>query len=174
MKKDLVRFVPDRSQRIAAVKDIVYEYANFISAAHHSIHGHAPWRTNCDDAFLLGCRKLDDFLTKADRLRMGNVELDDVLARDYLSSATIPDWVLPIWSVEWRAAMNKQLAHISYTRDKEWNHDIWVPQLRREFETAWWKFRAAVTDDSYNQEFERQTGICQAKPGFENVPLGST
>src|SRR5713101_6031771 len=31
------------------------------------IHGAAPWRTNCDDAFLLGCRKLDDFFMKDKR-----------------------------------------------------------------------------------------------------------
>jgi hypothetical protein len=49
------------------LEHVCYEYANLISAAHWSINGQAPWRTNVDDAFLLGYRKLRDFLFRGKR-----------------------------------------------------------------------------------------------------------
>jgi len=42
--------LPDMS---STIRDVVYEYGNLRAAAYYSIHGQAPWRTNCDDAFLL-------------------------------------------------------------------------------------------------------------------------
>jgi hypothetical protein len=166
-------FQPDHKQRIDAIRHIVYEYRNLMVAGHYSMRGLVPWRTNCDDAFLLGCRKLEDFLMKNDRskLRRGNVyqELDDVLALDYLPPGAGRNWALPIWSAEWRGAMNKQLAHIAYTRDKGWNHLIWVPKLEAEFNKAWWDFRESVTDDDFNKEFDKQIQVCQA--GLTNIVL---
>ena len=160
-------FVPDHGQRIAAITHVVYEYANLMAAGHFSIHGSPPWRTNCDDAFLLGCRKLDDFLMREKRSVKGGTEQDDVLALDYLPTNSTRNWDLPIWRVEWRGPMNKQLAHIAYTRDKEWNHLIWVPQLEREFREAWWKFRESIIDNDYDQEFDKQLTICKANRSSE-------
>src|SRR3954462_3799719 len=54
---------PDREQRLDAIDHVVYGYANLISAARYSLYDDAPWRTYCDDAFLLACRKIEDFLT---------------------------------------------------------------------------------------------------------------
>ena len=171
MATKLRRFVPDRGQRIAAIRHVVYEYGNLMAAGYYSIHGGAPWRTNCDDAFLLGCRKLDDFLMKENRTIKDGQELDDVLALDYLPANPARNWRLTIWTAEWRGAMNKQLTHIAYSRDKEWNHLEWVPQLEAEFNTAWWDFRETIADNEYRQEFEKQLAACQLKPGFGNIVL---
>jgi hypothetical protein len=98
-------------------------------------------------------------------------ELDDVLALDYLPSKATRKWTLPIWIAEWRDAMNKQLTHIAYSRDKEWNHLAWVPRLETEFKKAWWDFREAIVDNDYSKEFDSQLGICQSKPGFSKIVL---
>lgn len=74
----VAKFVPDRTQKIQVIRDLVYEYANFMVAAHFDLEGLPPWRTSCDDAFLLGCRKISDFLMKNTR------HDDDVLSMDFL------------------------------------------------------------------------------------------
>jgi hypothetical protein len=38
MKKD-VKFNPSHEQKVAAIRDIVYEYADLISAGHYSLNG---------------------------------------------------------------------------------------------------------------------------------------
>src|SRR6185369_1397079 len=111
------------------IEHVCYEYANLMSAAHWTIQGTAPWRTNVDDAFLLGYRKLGDFLLKKTRSTKNGVELPDILAIDYLKSGYKPKWKLPTWKKEWQAQMDKQLAHVSFIRDKEWIHYKWVPIL---------------------------------------------
>src|SRR5690349_1712180 len=94
------------------IEHVCYEYANLISAAHWSINGRAPWRTNVDDAFLLGYRKLRDFLLKDKRSERKGVEVPDVVASDYLQPGFARTWQLPSWESEWQAEMDKQLAHI--------------------------------------------------------------
>jgi hypothetical protein len=170
MATKLLEFIPTQEKRIAAIKDVVYEYGNLIAAGHYSMRGQAPWRTNCDDAFLLGCRKIDDFLMKKRSVKDGQ-ELDDVLALDYLPADTARTWELPVWTAEWRVAMNKQLAHIAYSRDKEWVHLRWVPLLEEEFRQAWRNFRKAIIDPDYKKEFDQQVITCQAKEGFDTVIL---
>ncbi len=143
-----------REQRVLATKDIVHEYANLRSAAFHSWIGKPPWRSHCDDAFLLGCRKMRDFLMKKQRTVDSNKELDDILALDYLPPpGTATPWRLPLWRKHWQYAMNKQLAHLSYQRDKEWDHTVWIPQLLPEFITAWEEFMNAVVDPVYRAAF---------------------
>ena len=166
-----LRFVPEREKRISGITHVVYEYANLMAAAYYSIHGSAPWRTNCDDAFLLGCRKLDDFLMKDKRTTRKGVELDDVLAVDYLPERSTRGWTLPLWGEIWREPMNKQLAHIAYDRTKEWNHVEWVPKLREEFRKAWGDFRKAVTDATYKEQFESELTLCRKRPGFAKIEL---
>jgi hypothetical protein len=163
--------LPDPPQRISAIRHVVYEYGNLISAAHWSMHGQAPWRTHADDAFILGYRKLDDFLMADKRTVSGGRELDDILALDYLPPHASRSWDLPIWKAEWKRPMNKQLAHITYDRDKEWVHWKWVPQLENELRTAWSKFLGAIVDASFRQEFDAQLMECQSKPGFKSLPL---
>jgi hypothetical protein len=152
------------------IEHVCYEYANLISAARYDIHGQAPWRTHCDDAFLLGYRKMRDFLLKDKRSSRNGAELPDILARDYYPAGTAITWALPTWETEWQAEMDKQLAHITFEREKEWNHLKWVPTLESEMRTAWAKFLDAI-DAAHKQDFADQVAHCQGKMGFENVKL---
>lgn len=152
------------------IEHVVYEYANLISAANCDIHGHAPWRTHCDDAFLLGYRKMRDFLLKNKRMERNGAELPDILASDYHAPALTPNWSLPTWESEWQVEMDKQLAHITFEREKEWNHLKWVPTLEAEMRRAWANFLDAV-DPLHKPEFLAQIAHCQAKPGFAGMKL---
>lgn len=147
------------------IEHVCYEYANLISAAHWSINGQAPWRTNVDDAFLLGYRKLRDFLLKDKRSKRNGLELPDILANDYLPLGSARKWTLPTWEREWQVVMDKQLAHITFERGKEWKHQKWVPTLESEMRTAWANF-LSVVDPQYKPEFMAQLARCQRKPGF--------
>lgn len=141
-----------------------------MSAGHWDMEGAAPWRTHADDAFLLGYRKLGDFLLDQHRSTSRGHELPDILALDYLPSGYAPDWTLPIWTREWRDPMNKQLAHLSYVRDKAWVHYKWVPNLEKEFRVAWGKFRRAI-DPRYKRRFAVEIAACRRKPGFAGIEL---
>lgn len=164
---------PNRDQKLAAILDLVYEYGNLMAAAQGDLECDPPFRSSCDDAFILGCRKICDFLMNDNR------EKDDVLATDFLPPGSVPKWTLPIWEANWRAVMNKYLAHITYQRTENrramglplWDHMVWVPQLRDEFKKAWKEFLVAVTDSDFRAEFEKQLKQCQAKDGFQKVIL---
>jgi hypothetical protein len=171
----MMPIVPDRIVKLRVIRDLVYEYGNLMAAAHFDLKGSPPWRTNCDDAFILGCRKIGDFLlTEIDKRYM-----DDVLAMDYLPLNVPRTWDLPIWKARWREDMNKYLTHITYRRAEDraamglpnWDHQVWVPPLRDEFKKAWWDFRDTVTDGDFCAEFDKQLDACQHKPGFEAVTL---
>jgi hypothetical protein len=153
------------------ITHVCYEYANLISAAHYDIRGEEPWRTHCDDAFLLGYRKLRDFLLRDKRSQRRGVDLPDILARDYLPAGFTRIWALPTWEAEWQAEMDKQLAHITFEREKEWNHLRWVPTLEAEMRTAWADFLDAIFDPQHKAEFTAQIAHCQAKPGFSALTL---
>lgn len=152
------------------IEHVCYEYANLISAAHWSINGQAPWRTNVDDAFLLGYRKLRDFLLKDKRSERRGIELPDILSGDYLPPAFARTWTLPTWELEWQMEMDKQLAHITFEREKEWKHLDWVPKLEREMRTAWAEFLTAV-DPQHKPEFSAKLAHCRGKLGFSTLRL---
>lgn len=135
-----------------------------------SINGQPPWRTNVDDAFLLGYRKLRDFLLKDKRSERNGRELPDILATDYLPGGVPRTWTLPTWESEWQAEMDKQLAHITFEREKEWNHLKWVPKLEREMRTTWAEF-LAVVDPQHKTEFTTQLAHCCGKAGFSSLSL---
>lgn len=113
---------------------------------------------HCDDAFLLGCRKIDDFLVRTTRsLNYARTkEVDDILALDYLPEGSEITWELPIWAKEWRGPMNKQLAHLAYSRDKDWDHTVWLPKLRPEFKRAWEAFVASIVDQEFRDKFSEE------------------
>ena len=103
MPKSLKPFSPDPKQLARGIEHICYEYANLMSAAHWDMEGEPPWRTHADDAFLLGCRKIGDFLLSRHRSKLKDgSELPDILALDYLKPGFSPDWSLPTWTKEWR------------------------------------------------------------------------
>jgi hypothetical protein len=67
--------------------------------------------------------------------------------------------------------MDKQLAHITFEREKEWNHLKWVPTLESEMRTAWAAF-LAVVDPQHEGEFRGQLARhCQGKSGFSALKL---
>lgn len=154
----------------AGITHVCYEYANLISAAHHDIYGQAPWRTHCDDVFLLGYRKMRDFLLRTTRSVRKRAELPDILATDYLPARFKRTWDLPTWENEWQDVMDKQLAHITFERQKVWDHGQWVPILENEMRTAWSKFLAEVKAP-HKAEFAAQINHCRAKPGFAMLAL---
>lgn len=160
---------PAREERIAAIEHVVYEYANLMSAAFHSLRGPAPVHTHSDDAFLLGYRKLGDFLM-LDIRRYG----DEIIALDYLPMGTVRAWSLRTWEDTWRKPMNKQLTHIAYARirqPKPWDHRKWVPRLEAEFREAWNGFWTTVSDAEFVGEYRRQLQHCQEKEGFSEIKL---
>jgi hypothetical protein len=172
MSKLPVPFTPNANYLDRGVEHVCYEYANLMTAAYWDIHGSAPWRTQCDDAFLFGYRKLGDFLLNKRRSTIklkGQVhELPDILASDYLPPGFVPLWNLPTWTVEWRDTMNRQLAHLSFDREKEWIHYKWVPTLEREMRVAWAKFLQAVVT-RYKQAFT--TAIDKKRADLKPVQL---
>ena len=85
--------------------------------------------------------------------------------------SAIPPAHLPTWEREWQGEMDKQLAHITFERQKEWNHLTWVPTLESEMRLAWAAFLKAVVDPAHKTAFASQLAICQAKPGFKSVRL---
>ena len=112
-----------------------------------------------------------DFLLKDKRSSRNGVELPDILASDYLPAGFARTWTLPTWETEWQDEMDKQLAHITFEREKKWEHWKWVPKLEAEMRTAWSAFLAAITDPAQKTEFTAQISHCQGKQGFANVRL---
>jgi hypothetical protein len=168
---DMTRsYNPTEADLRRGIEHVCYEYANLISAAHWSINGQAPWRTNVDDAFLLGYRKLRDFLLQDHRSQRENTELPDILAGDYLTRVVERTWALPTWDRKWRAVMNRQLAHLSFEREEPWDHRVCIGPLESEIRAAWSEFLQNV-DAHFRPEFETQLERCRRKPGFSGLQL---
>jgi hypothetical protein len=164
-------FTPSAQQLDEGVVHICYEYSNLMSAAYWDVNGRAPWRTHADDAFLLGCRKMADFFLRTTRSKLRNGdELPDILALDYIVPNSKRKWTLDIWSKQWRGPMDKQLAHLSYVRNKSWDHRLWVTKLENEFRTVWRKFRREL-DPRYKGIFTKELAKCRRKPGFATIKL---
>ena len=101
--------------RLDGIHHVVHEYANFVSSAEMVSTGQhlgkgleAPVNTHIAHAFLLNCRKMADFFGGPSK----HSKEDDVFAEHYVSGYTVP---LP-YSSRWQIPVNKQLAHITYTR----------------------------------------------------------
>jgi hypothetical protein len=75
------------------------------------------------------------------------------LATDCLPPGYITIRALPTWKMEWQEALNRQFAHLSYERERSWDHLRWVPTLEKEFREA------------------KQIAHCRRKPGFADIQL---
>jgi hypothetical protein len=127
-------------QREKAIHHVVHDYANFVSSAEMTIHGKhvggaffkPPINTHVGHAFYLNCRKMADFF------RVTSKEEDDVLAGHYVSTVIFK---LPV-SEMWRGPINKQLAHITYTRTRKSREITRKAQrdLYKELKNAWREF----------------------------------
>ena len=116
-RKDMVKSVnmSAKTPQELAIHHIVHEYANFVSSAEMVIHGKdiegvffkPPLNTHVSHAFYLNCRKLADFFQNK------SIGADDVVASHFVSGyiVSLAD------SDKWRKPIDKQLAHITYSRD---------------------------------------------------------
>src|ERR1035441_3239548 len=112
-KQKMVRIQPSEAQLLKSVEYVVYEYANLVSAT-AARQVAPPINTHLQDAFLLSCRKLAGFFLTA----KADVTQHDIVAEDFTESPQ--PYTLPEWQ-KWKIAMDKQLAHITWKRDKGWD-----------------------------------------------------
>lgn len=115
-------YVPSDSEKIGSLSDIAYEIEQLacllgVPSPPPSVEGNA-WT----ESTLLHVRQLLDFFEHTVRSAYRGTENDDVLVLDY-GFAPRP----VVIDETWRLRLNKDLAHLSYSRqlrqgpDKEWN-----------------------------------------------------
>ena len=154
---------PNKLKR--SIHHIVYEYANLISSGTLLTTPLAPpCNTHVQDAFLLGCRKLADFF-------LSRQQLDDVTARHFFGPKATLKLQLPEWR-RWQRVINKQLAHITYTRvarPQTWDGTR-NPVLLAEFRRAWKQFFERL-EEAHRAEFEREIAAKLKSPGFGHLDL---
>jgi len=138
-----------------AIAHVVHEYANFVSSAEMVLKGKdingatiaPPLNTHVSHAFYMNCRKMADFLqNKCEKPG------DDVVALHFAVGYRA---VLPKFD-ECRVHINKQLAHVTYTRDVE-TVDLTskCKGLYDEIRRAWQEFRGQLPT-CYARDFERE------------------
>jgi len=156
--------------RRKAIRHIVHDYGNFVSSAEMVINGahlgralDPPINTHIGHAFYLNCRKMADFFAgPAKRVP------DDIVAGDYVSTITFK---LPV-SDKWRVPINKQLAHLTYSRDQNPKEITRVAQreLYKELKDAWKVFGKHLPK-IYRTRFDREIAL-RAKSEFTIYDLG--
>lgn len=145
-----------RSKAFKAITHIVHEYANFVSSAEMVMSGcdiqgvpfRPPINTHVSHAFYLNCRKLADFFESH------GSDPDDVKVSHYAAKFCA---ALPVLT-EWRKPVNKQLAHITYSRDdgaREIDQEA-CEALYKELKEAWREFRKSLRGSPYEAEFDSQ------------------
>ncbi|MBZ5605813.1 MAG: hypothetical protein LAO79_26235 [Acidobacteriia bacterium] len=144
-------------QRFDAIVHVVHEYANFVSSAGMVLSGcdvegvpfKPPINTHISHAFFLNCRKLADFFQNKP-----GPKNDDVRADHYVTGFKT---ALPV-SDHWRDPIDKQLAPITYARDRN-AREIDGPAceaLYRELRGAWREFRNGLVGGLYEAEFSNR------------------
>lgn len=148
----------DGRNLIDAIHHVVHDYANFASSAQMRRTGKdscgnallPPVNTHVGHAFYLNCRKMTDFLQNK---KSG--QDDDVLAEHYVPGfkACLPT------NDKLRRPLNKQLAHVTYTRISD-PHDISreeCQKLEDEIRSEWRRFLEELMRASpdYADEFKR-------------------
>lgn len=106
-----------------------------------------PINTHVSYAFYLNCRKLADFFQKK-----ASPGTDDIVAKHYVNGFRQR---LPVFCC-WRVPINKQLAHLTYSRDttaREIDREACIA-FYKEMKGAWRDFRSKLIDGPYEAEFE--------------------
>jgi hypothetical protein len=157
---------PDRQK---AIRDVVYEYANLVSAGELLKIQHEPptINTHIQDAFLLSCRKMADFFSKEPA---GRFKDTDLTAKSYGVPLFEP-LDLPVWAM-WEDAIDFQLAHVSLkrrTEGKTWDGTAVNPMLE-EFRRAWRKFLGGL-EWHVHAMFEAEISERLRGRGFECLDL---
>jgi hypothetical protein len=151
----LAKMVAIEKQRVDAIRHVVHEYANFVSSSEMVQNGldidrvpfKPPINTHVSHAFYLNCRKLADFF-------QNRGQNGDIMVCHYVPSFQIP---LPV-SNDWRSPIDKQLAHMTYARDKnprEIDGEA-CKSLYVELRDAWRAFRRQLARGPYEAEFNNQ------------------
>jgi hypothetical protein len=145
--------------RVAAIRHVIHEYANFVSSAEMVLSGldidgipfKPPINTHVSHAFYLNCRKLADFFQNR---RGGN---DDIVAEHYAPGFSA---LLPVCD-DWRGPMNKQLTHVTYAREKGGREIDGTASraLYAELKRTWREFRAKLVGGIYEAPFNEQLAI---------------
>jgi hypothetical protein len=138
---------PDNQTLIKAVHHIVHDYANLMSSGTLTQPDDAekaniqpPVNTHIQHAFLLNCRKLADFFNNSTDWP------DDIIAKHFTGSSEKP--ILKEWDY-WGKPMDKQLAHLTYTRvtaPVPWDGYKANRLLLNEFQAAWKLFLNKVQE----------------------------
>lgn len=155
-------------QKINAIEHIVHEYANFVSSAKMVVTGEdskgdplkPPVNTHVAHAFYLNCRKLADFFQgrKDDKKRKNDKKREDnVLAKHFVDGGFSA--ALPVYA-KCKGLLNKQLAHLTYTRVKNSREITSEVQkaLIDELTKTWREFRGLLRDP-YDKEFTKQVQL---------------
>jgi hypothetical protein len=158
-------------RRRKAIHHIVHDYANFVSSAEMTITGvhkakgfDPPVNTHIGHAFYLNCRKMADFFSGSCK------DPDDILAGHYASTTTFS---LPVFD-KWRGPINKQLAHLTYTRDTKAREITRQAQeaLYKELKAAWKTFGKHLPQP-YRSRFDREINLkLGPKSEFHTYDLG--
>lgn len=157
-----------QSSLLSAIEHVVHDYANLVSSGTMVVAGRhrrqpltPPMNAHIGEAFLLSCRKMDDFFTDN-----GNKK-DDLFASDYSASPIKFD--LPSWAI-WRKAMNKQLMHVTLTRTQKWEGHIENKLFLAEFKRAWKLFLSKLPEP-YKREFSQRIAERLKAPEYAHLDL---
>ena len=150
----------EQQKRFKAIHHVVHEYANFVSSAEMALTGKdidgklfkPPINTHVSHAFYLNCRKLADFF-------QNKKYPSDVEAEDFVTGYKAK---LPVFH-RWRARIDKQLAHITYTRDTNSREIRQRTQraLYRELQNAWHQFHRKLPQlfgDQFTKKVKQRKG----------------
>ena len=162
--------MPTQREKLEAIQHVVYEYANLVSAGCMLFSGkdptgvllQPPVNTHVQDSFLLSCRKMADFFHKGEYK-------DDVKASHYIDlfTRTLPK------TEKLTKHLNKNLAHVSYSRIKEklvWDGKENAPLLE-EHQKAWREFLLKLKGTGFHSKFEEEISRRNTRDGFEELNL---
>jgi hypothetical protein len=139
--------------KIRCAHHIVHDYANLVSSAEMVLTGQhlrkgfdPPVNSHIFHAFLLNSRKIADFFGTS-------TNQDDILASHY-----VPAFVHSLPHCDaWRVPVNKQLAHLTYTRDhgakeitNQADHDIY-----HELKQTWKDFQGKL-QEPFGSKFRQE------------------
>jgi hypothetical protein len=153
-----------------AVHHVVHDYANLVSSGTMAVQGHhlgrgfdPPVNTHISHAFLVNCRKMDEFFKFPPR--KGYIRAKDFLT--YEVNFDLPNWI------SWRGAMIEQLIHVTIARvenRREWKGYNENKLFLNEFMNAWKEFLRNL-DESYKSMFDSEI-IKRLDSEFRGLDLG--
>jgi hypothetical protein len=163
-------FVVDRAVLPDAIPHVVYEYSNLVHSGDYVANKSpgGPIGVHVGDVFLLNCRKLGDFFSTRP------TDKPDVRAVHFCTKDPMPIPAMQHYR-KWKAAMDQNLAHISYKRvtnpivfyDGKDDRNR-VTALTEEIRTAFRLFLDHI-DDEYKPAFS--TELNKRRPAVDNIPL---